>query len=212
MAHPRWLPPTSPIYGPPYFGLIHINSSPIPRTLLYLVSAAELNIVWRNCNPMLQLTTTTTSPPFQSLLSACLLSRWPSGRGGCARRALGRGACGVPGDGARSGGWRVAVLWAITPYPSPPQLSTLSGPSPALCLAGLPSSVVPLLPWLRARGVRLPRSAGLVGRSAGRRWLLGVHSITTFSTYSTSLLNSLTPHSYQLTKSYDRKPPVNIGL
>ena len=115
------------------------------------------------------------------------------------------------GTGARSGGWRVAVLWAITPYPSPPQLSTLSGPSPALCLAGLPSSVVPLLPWLRARGVRLPRSAGLAGRSAGRRWLLGAHSITTLSTYSTSLSNSLTPHSYQLTKSYNRKPPVNIG-
>ena len=26
------------------------------------------------------------------------------------------------GTGARSGGWRVAVLWAITPYPSPPPI------------------------------------------------------------------------------------------
>ena len=61
--------------------------------------------------------------------SACLLSCRPSGRGGRARRALGRGACGMPGSG---GPWRWAGGGFVGNYPLPPpppsQLPTLSGP------------------------------------------------------------------------------------
>ena len=39
----------SPIYGPLYFGPLHINSSLQTGALLYLVFAAGLNIVWPNC-------------------------------------------------------------------------------------------------------------------------------------------------------------------
>ena len=66
---------------------------------------------------MLQLASVTISPPSQSLLSACLLSRLPSGRGGRVRRVLGSGGGGAPGVGG-PGQW-AAVLWAVTPYPSP---------------------------------------------------------------------------------------------
>ena len=60
MTHPRWLPTNSHIYGSPYFGTIHINSLFNIGALLYLVFAAGLNIVWRNCNQILQQTITTT--------------------------------------------------------------------------------------------------------------------------------------------------------
>ena len=106
--------------------------------------------------------------PFVSL---ALWSRWA--RASCAGPWRVRGAWGR-GPGAVGGGRR--FCWQLPPTLPPPQLPTLSGPSPALCLAGPPSLVVPPLLWLRARGVRLPWSAGLVGRLAGRRWLLGIHS------------------------------------
>ena len=60
----------SPIYGPPYFGPFHINSSLHTGALPCLVFAAGLNTVWRNYKSkpkqyssiLLYLTTSNASP------------------------------------------------------------------------------------------------------------------------------------------------------
>ena len=93
------------------------------------------------------------------------VARWAVARAGCL------------GAGARGGGWG-EVLLAITPYPlpPPPNCPHCLGRSPAPCLWA-PLPCVPLLLRLRVRRVCSAWSAGLVGRSPGRRHLLEIHSI-----------------------------------
>ena len=52
--------------------------------------------------------------------------RWAVARAGCL------------GAGARGGGWRVAVLWAISPYPSPPNCLHCRGRLPPSASLGSP--------------------------------------------------------------------------